>query len=104
MSSREICILAHFYNHPLRARGYLLPKSAMEESIFTCGEAGAGQGMLNVLLLLLLLLLLLVGGTILAYPCAFKRGVFREVFYLAHVLSKKVCSERCVQRGVFREP
>ncbi len=34
MSSRERCILAHFYNHPLRARGYLLPKSAMEKSIF----------------------------------------------------------------------
>ena len=60
----------------------------------------AGQGMLNVVLLLIV-----VVGTILAYPCAFKRGVFREVFYLAqaHVLSKKVCSERCVQRGVFRE-
>ena len=54
--------------------------------------------MLNVVLLIVV-----VVGTILAYPCAFKRGVFREVFYLAHVLSKKVCSERCVQRGVFRE-
>ena len=52
----------------------------------------------------LLIVVVVVGGTILAYPCAFKRGVFREVFYLAHVLSKKVCSERCVQRGVFREP
>ena len=55
--------------------------------------------MLNVVLLIVVV----VVGTILAYPCAFKRGVFREVFYLAHVLSKKVCSERCVQRGVFRE-
>ena len=53
--------------------------------------------MLNVVLLIV------VGGTILAYPCAFKRGVFREVFYLAHVLSKKVCSERSVQRGAFKE-
>ncbi len=61
----------------------------------------AGQGMLNVVLLLIVVV---VGGTILAYPCAFKRGVFREVCYLAHVLSKKVCSERCVQRGEFREP
>ncbi len=60
----------------------------------------AGQGMLNVVLLIVVV----VGGGIWAYPCAFKRGVFREVFYLVHVLSKKVCSERCVQRGEFREP
>ncbi len=48
------------------------------------------------------LLLLLWGGTILAYPCAFKRGVFREVCstcLLAHVLSKEVCSEKCVQQA-----
>ncbi len=57
--------------------------------------------MLNVVLLGVVVVV--VDGTILAYPCAFKRGVFREVFYLAHALSKKVCSERCVQRGVFRE-
>ena len=43
--------------------------------------------MLNVVLLLVV-----VGGTILAYPCAFKKGVFIEV-----------CSKRCVQRGAFRE-
>ncbi len=59
--------------------------------------------MLNVVLLVV------VGGTILAYPCVFKRGVFREVFFLAHVLLKKVyvqrgvfrevCLERCIQRG-----
>ena len=60
--------------------------------------------MLNIVLLIVV-----VGGTILAYPCAFKRGVFREVIYLAHALSKRcvqrgvfkeVCSERCIQRGV----
>ena len=43
--------------------------------------------MLNVVLLIVV-----VGGTILAYPCAFKRGAFREV-----------CSKRCIQRGAFRE-
>ncbi len=58
--------------------------------------------MLNVVVLLIVVV---GGGTILAYPCAFKRGVCREVFYLAHVLSKKgvfreVCSERCVQRAL----
>ena len=50
-------------------------------------------------MLSVVVLLLVVGGTILAYPCAFQRGVFREVFYLAYVLSKKMCSER----GVFKE-
>ncbi len=60
----------------------------------------AGQGMLKVVLLIVVV----GGGNILAYPCAFKKGVFREVFYLAHVLSKNVCSEGCVQRGVFTEP
>ncbi len=39
--------------------------------------------MLNVVLLVVV-----VGGTILAYPCVFKKGVFIEV-----------CSERCVQRS-----
>ncbi len=51
----------------------------------------AGQGMLNVVVLRIVVV---VGGTILAYPCAFKRGACRKVFYLAHVLSKT---------GVFRE-
>ena len=58
--------------------------------------------MLNVVVLRIVVV---VGGTLLAHPCAFKRGVCREVLYLAHVLSKKgvfreVCSKRCVQRAL----
>ena len=54
----------------------------MGKSTFLPAAKPAGQGMLNVVVLIVVFV-----ATILAYPSAFKRGVFREVFYLAHVLS-----------------